>query len=354
MHELTRHQQDWIQGGIGTLGTLIKRHSLLFGTAAALAAMATFARYQTSRTERENPPTGRFTEVDGVRLHYLERGQGQALVLLHGNGTLAGDFELSGLLEGASRNHRVIAFDRPGYGYSDRPGRMQWNPLAQAHLLHQALQGLGIERPLIVAHSWATLVAIALALEYPQHVRGLVLLSGYYYPTPRLDVPMLSPPAIPLLGDLMRHTVSPLLGRLLWPAMVRKQFSPADTPARFREAYPVWMSKRPSQIRANAEESAMMLPSVIGLGARYRDLTVPVIIMAGAGDLHALPGLHSERLHRDVPHSELQLVPGVGHMIHYSAPREILSAIDRLKSEVPAHPVGQPEQPGGETVASGP
>lgn len=92
------------------------------------------------------------------------------------------------------------------------------------------------------------MVAIALALEQPDYVRSLLLLSGYYYPTPRIDVPLFSPPA--LYDFAFSGTVD------LWPIMVRKLFSPAETPMRFKKEYLAWMGLHPSQIRASAEEMA--------------------------------------------------------------------------------------------------
>lgn len=318
-----------------------RRAPLLLGAGVALTAMAMFVQYRTRQAEQENPPNGKFIEVNGVRLHYVDRGQGQPLVLLHGNGTMAQDFDISGLLDLASDKYRVIAFDRPGYGYSERPRTTIWDPVAQAHLLYQALQSLGIEQPVIVGHSWGTMVAVALGLEYPEHVRSLVLLSGYYYPTMRLDVRLLSPPAIPLIGDLMRYTVSPLIGRMIWPAMVRKIFGPAKTTARFKNEFPVWMALRPSQLRASAAEAGLMIPSADKLSARYRELQMPVVIMAGTSDLHVISKLHSERLHKELPQSELILVPKVGHMIQHLVPQKILSAIYKATLAIPPKHVVQ-------------
>jgi hypothetical protein len=92
--------------------------SLAVAAAAGLALCAAFVRHQTRRAERAFPPDGRFVTVDGVRLRYLEWGDGPPLVLLHGNGMLADDFDISGVAAEAARRYRVIAFDRPGYGYS--------------------------------------------------------------------------------------------------------------------------------------------------------------------------------------------------------------------------------------------
>lgn len=298
-------------------------------TAAVLAATALIVRQQARKAERDNPPVGRFLDMDGVRLHYVEWGQGQPLVLLHGNGSLIQDFAVSGLMDLAASRYRVIAFDRPGYGYSDRPRNIRWTPEAQAALLHQALQRLGVERPIVVGHSWGTLVALALALDYPTDVESLVLLSGYYFPTARLDVALLSPPALPILGDILRYTVSPLLSAVLWPGIRRKLFTPAAVPAHFA-AFPVRMVLRPWQLRASAEESALMIPAAKTLSRRYGELTLPVMIMAGADDQIADVGRQSMRLHQALPQSQLRLVPGVGHMVHQNAPDQVMAAIDAV------------------------
>jgi pimeloyl-ACP methyl ester carboxylesterase len=301
--------------------------------AAALAASFLYVRAKTRQAEEANPPDGKFVDVDGVRLHYREYGQGPALVLLHGNGILAHDFDVSGLTERAATHYRVIAFDRPGFGHSERPRSTIWTPLAQARLLHAALQRIGVDKPIVLGHSWGTLVALSMALEFPDTVRGLVLLSGYYYPSLRLDSPMSSPPAIPIIGDVLRFTVAPLLGRLMWPLLAKAIFSPVRVPERFRRL-PVWMMLRPSQLRASAAESALMVPSAMLLRKRYPELAMPVTIIAGTGDLIANVRHNAQQLHDAIAHSELRLQPDIGHMVHYSRPDEIVAAIDALHASL--------------------
>ena len=308
--------------------TAKKPFPIFWGVSLAMAAMAAAVQYKTKQVQRENPPKGKFIDVDGVRLHYLDKGEGEPLVLLHGNGTMAEDYVISTVFEHAAKNYRVIVFDRPGYGYSERPAGQIWSATAQAQLLHKALAQLNIERPIIVGHSWGTLVALSMALEQPSQVRSLVLLSGYYYPMPRLDVVLAAPMAIPLIGHLLRYTVSPLMGRMLWPLAVRKLFLPSEQPSRFKAKFPVWMALRPSQLRANAGDGALMVPEAARLTERYRELRLPIVIMAGSGDLLAIPKLHSERLHDEIKHSKLIMTHGDGHMIHQLAPHEVLKAID--------------------------
>ena len=203
-----------------------------------------------------NPPIGQFLDINGVRLHYVVSGNPDALtlVMLHGNGTLLQDFSISGLAAAASNSFRVICFDRPGFGHSSRPRAVIWSPERQAELLCAALARLGIERALVLGHSWGALVALAMARHNSERVRGLVLISGYYFPTWRFDVWFASAAAIPLVGDALRYTISPISTWLALPVFAKKSFAPRPVPDIVKTQYPRLMLIRPSQLRAVAED----------------------------------------------------------------------------------------------------
>lgn len=299
----------------------------LLGSAAALGASALYAASRTREAERRTPPIGAFITVDGVRLHYVERGRGEALVLIHGNGTMIQDFLSSGIVDDLAERFRVIVLDRPGYGYSDRP-RGVWTPRAHATLYQKALRQLGVTQAVVLGHSWGALVAVALALQAPHLVRSLVLASGYYYPTLRADAALASPSAIPIIGDVLRHTVSPVVGRALLPAMIKGMFAPGAIPERFDREFPTDMMLRPLQLRASAEDAAMMTPVTVELQRHYCELELPVAIIAGGGDQIADVGRQSQRLHDELPNSTLIVVPGMGHMIHHLAPERVVEAVE--------------------------
>lgn len=295
--------------------------------AVGLAASALLIRAKTRAVEADFAPMGQFIEVDGVRLHYVVRGEGEPLVLLHGNGSNVLDLECSGLLDRAAERYQVIAFDRPGFGYSSRPRSTVWTPEAQARLLHKALRLLGVRRPVIAAHSLGTQVALQMALLHPEDVRSLALISGYYYPSMRLDAVLGSVVALPVVGDLLRYTLSPWLERALWRAMSRVLFAPSPVTESFK-AYPPWMSLRPLALRAKSAEMALGLLGAARMKGEYGDVQVPVVIMAGTDDRYVNTGWNSVRLHRELPGSELTLAPGAGHMVHHIVPEEVMAAID--------------------------
>jgi pimeloyl-ACP methyl ester carboxylesterase len=328
--------------------------------AAAVAGMALWNTYRARKVKREHPPRGRFVPVEGAQLHYLEKGGGRPVVFLHGNVVTAEDFDLSGLLDLASeRQCHVVAFDRPGFGYSDRPRGAMWTPARQADLFRQAFARLGIERPVVVGHSLGTLIALALALDDPDAVSGLVLLSGYYRPTLRADVPLFSLLSIPVIGDLIRYTFAPLFGTALLPLAAKGMFAPLPVPERFAKGFPHGMPIRPSQIRAEAQDTATMVSAVAAMQRRYRELRMPVVIMAGTMDRIVDHRKHAVRLHQEIAHSALRLVPGVGHMLHYAVPEQVVDAIEASFNNptTPRSAAGKIELPQSaslEIVASGP
>ncbi|MDQ6621813.1 MAG: alpha/beta hydrolase [Pseudomonadota bacterium] len=304
-----------------------RRKATLGGAAVALGALAIWVADRARRAELSHPPRGALLTVDGVRLHYLERGQGTPVVLLHGNVVHAEDFVVSGLIDRLAAQHRVIAFDRPGFGHSARPRDRLWTAAAQAALLDRALAQLGVEHAVVLGHSWGTLVALELALRAYTRVRKLVLVSGYYFPTARADVVLAAPPAIPVVGDVMRYTLSPVFARVMLKKTIQAMFTPQVVPADFLPVLGRELLVRPSQIRANAEDAAFMIPAAARLRKRYGELKTPTTIFAGETDPVVDPERHARRLHTELSNSELHVLPGVGHMLHHAAPGAVVAAV---------------------------
>jgi pimeloyl-ACP methyl ester carboxylesterase len=282
--------------------------------------------------ERKNPPIGLFIDCDGVRLHYIERGDPSlpCVVLFHGNGTMIQDLVLSGLVDRLANDYRVICFDRPGFGYSQRPRTRIWTATTQANLFAKALSQLSVHNPVVLGHSWGTLVAIALALQSDNNVKGIVLASGYYFPTLRMDFWLMSGPAMPLVGDLMRYTISPIVSWAIMPKVIRTLFAPRAVPPEFKNEFPISLSLRPKQLRASAEESAFLIPVATQLQHQYPGIRCPVRIVHGMGD-RLIEADQSRRLHKALSRSSLlHLVGDAGHMVTYADMPEIANAVEAL------------------------
>lgn len=275
-------------------------------------------------------PRGRYVLVDGLRVHVLVRGRGRSVVLIHGNGTMAEDFAICGLIDRLAERYRVIAIDRPGFGRTDRPRHRIWTASAQAALLHRVLESLKAERPLLVGHSWGTLVALAMAFEPGRELRGLVLLSGYYFPEQRADVSLAGPLALPGLGDAARALVPASVNRALAAQSFQRVFRPQPVPARFAAAFPIETATGATQLRAVTEDAATMNAAAGWLQCGYHRLSLPVAIVTGSADNIVNAATQSMRLHGVLPHSTLKVLPGHGHMIHYGARATVERVIDAM------------------------
>ncbi|MFN4091114.1 MAG: alpha/beta fold hydrolase, partial [Alphaproteobacteria bacterium] len=130
------------------------------------------------------------------------------------------------------------------------------------------------------------------------------------------------------VGDIVRYSISPILSRIIWPLIMRKLFGPQAVPEKFA-GFPKALAVRPSQIRASAAESALMIPNAFRGQGSYADLKMPVAIIAGADDRLVDPEAQSARLHRDIPHSSFDRVAETGHMVHQTATAAVMAAIDK-------------------------
>jgi pimeloyl-ACP methyl ester carboxylesterase len=209
-----------------------------------------------------------------------------------------------------------------------------WTADQQAELLYKALLQLNVARPVLVGHSRGSIVALALAVRHKEFAAGLVLVSGYYFWTARPDVLLAALSALPILGAVLRYTISPLLGWIQMPLIKRGMFSPTPVPDRFEREFSTAMALRPSQIRAAAMDGGQMISSTLAMRDQYKLLTLPVTIIAGAGDRVVFKRM-SERLAAAVAHSTLHIIEGAGHMAHYFAPLEVAHAVEVIDAGSP-------------------
>lgn len=124
------------------------------------------------------PVDATFMEVDGVRLRYLDEGQGAPVVLIHGFASAIENW--TAVIPKLRERHRVIALDLKGFGWSDRP-EGDYSPEAEARLVLGLMDRLHVDRAAVVAHSWGSSVALALALQAPERVSRLALYDAWVY-----------------------------------------------------------------------------------------------------------------------------------------------------------------------------
>jgi pimeloyl-ACP methyl ester carboxylesterase len=296
----------------------------LMGLAIVIAGSATIvALLRRPASQQSSPaPDRNLVYVEQTHLHVIDRGEGRPVVVLQGDDGDASDF-MAPLLARVAYDFRTLLIDRPGCGGSER-ARHDITLDTQTRVIRLALRELGAEQPLLVAHSWSAVAALALALRYPEDFAGLVLINPLCFADASIRATDPQLRVVSRLGSL----VAPMVGRTAHDAALRAKFSPEPVPfaealVPLREAAAV---RRPSERRRLARNTAS-LRSAAGLVTRYGDIEMPVVIVVGDGDRVASPSRHGYRLHNQVHHSHLVVLPRAGHMIHLTRPDSVMETI---------------------------
>jgi len=312
--------------------------SLLAGLLIIVLAGAAFTQVYGSLIAHRFPPTGRFIEVEGCRLHYRDiRPEGAphgTIVILHGASSNLAESML-GLGSHLAQRHRVVVFDRPGHGWSERGrGLAEAAPARQAALIAGALRGLDVRNAVVVGHSWAGAVVPHLALDHRDVTGAIVVLSGVTTPWPGGTIGWYRRFIASWAGWLWMRTLAVPATLVLRPWMKRKTFSPQEPPQDIlREGF-IPLAFRPRAYEANMQDFAVMYDAVAEQSPRYGEIRVPACVVAGECDEIVWTDLHSRSFARAVPGAELIVLPGIGHMPQYADRGTVLAAIEALAERI--------------------
>ncbi len=305
---------------------------LLAGGTAALGGCAALVGHRAAEreaaAEARYPPVGRLVEVAGHQVHVHVEGSGPDLVLIHGaSGNLRDfTFDLAGRL---AEDYRVIAFDRPGLGWSDPLPEGTIGPVEQADHLRAAAAALDVRNPIVVGHSYGGALTLAWGLRAPAETAALVILAGVSHPW---EGPLSLTQTLPAT-TLGRLVVNPLVaafaGRGSIVNTLESVFHPQPVPEGYAEHVGAGLSLRRGSLRRNAEQLAGLKPHLAAMAPRYPHLPMPVEIVHGTADRTVGLSIHAERLVADVPQAVLTRLDGIGHMPHHAAPDAVIAAIHR-------------------------
>jgi pimeloyl-ACP methyl ester carboxylesterase len=285
------------------------------------------ARHE-ARAVAEYAPLGQFVTVDANQLHVLQTGEGPDIVLIHGASGNMRDFTID-LVPRLAERYRVTVVDRPGLGHSDRLDRDGATIFEQADVLVRAVAQLGVERPLVLGHSYGGAVALAWATRHPEATAGLVLLAAASNPwdTPLstyyrvLSSPLGQAAAVPLLTAWVPdHVVTDTIASI---------FAPQPTPEGYADYIGAGLTLQRRALRENALQRAGILEEVTQMVPDYEKIAMPVEILHGDADTIVWLAIHSEPLARQIEDANLVVMEGVGHSPHHAEPEAVIAAIDR-------------------------
>lgn len=278
------------------------------------------------RSPSPGPLERRFARgADGHAVAYVEAGSGPDLVLVHGMLMTLEDMRL-GPMDALGRHFRVIAVDRPGHGASGRVRLTDASPWRQAAILRGALRAIGVDRPILVGHSFGGALALCYAMQFPDAVEAVVALAPICFPEPRLEHLLFGPRALPGAGELLAGALGATTDAGLMPLLWRAMFLPQAMPPRVAAEFPFAWARRPEGMIANGEDAAALWTSLTRSAMSYAACRVPVRILGGGADIVVNNLLHGQGAAALMPKATFELLPGLGHMLHHGAIDAVVAA----------------------------
>lgn len=307
----------------------------VLGAALLLLVLATVGlivatRSIAARAERLVPASGKFVDIEGNRIHYVESGEGSPIVFLHGLGGQLHQFRHP-LFGRMGPGCRLIALDRPGSGYSTRARGATGRLPEQADLVRRFIETLGLERPLVVGHSLGGAVALTLAVEHPDAISGLALLAPLTHQEPDLSEKSGSLYIVsPLRRWIMANTLAVPTSLRYAKQTLDFVFGPQATPNDYMVEGGGWCGLRPGHFHATSTDLVAIERDLGRIEQRYGEIAIPAGILFGTADRVLAIDVHGRPMAKKVASLDFEAVDGLGHMLQFVDAERVAAFIERI------------------------
>jgi haloalkane dehalogenase len=275
------------------------------------------------------PFESRWFESDGIRIHYVDEGAGQPIVMCHGNPTWS--FLYRKVILRLRDRFRCVAMDYPGFGLSDRPEHYGYTPAEHAEIVGKLVDRLTLDNFIVMGQDWGGPIGMWVAAERADRVHGLGFMNTWFWPAdhPGMQVfsrVMSSPPlqwAIVKRNFFVERIVPRAMSRTLSPAEMDHYRGPQARPEVRRG-----VAEFPRQILASRpwlQRLAERAPHAL------RDK--PVLLVWGMKDPAFGSQAIIDRWKTYFPAAQIVILPHAGHYIQEDAPDEIAAAVRRRFGE---------------------
>lgn len=309
----------------------------LLGLIVVVVVLVQFLALKRDRDAAANyPPTGQLIDVDGVKVHAVQMGQGPDLVLLHGASGNTRDYTFA-FADLLADRYRITLLDRPGMGWTEQmdPAHARAfstahaSPRDQARLLKAATDQLGVTQPIVVGHSFGGIVGYAWALEFDD-LAGVVSIAGVANPWPGELGWTYRVNGAAWGGGLVVPVLSAFVPKSYIETTLASIFEPQSAPEGYLDHVGPTLSLRRHSMRANARQVNWLRPYVVEMAAQYGQIKVPVEIVHGDADTIVPLAVHSALVPGQIEGANVTVLPGIGHMPQHTNPDAVIAAIDRV------------------------
>lgn len=288
------------------------------------------------------PFQGSYLDLGGNRLHYLDEGSGEPLVMLHGNPTWS--FYYRNLVTSVSDRYRAIVPDHIGCGKSDKPDRDSYPYTLKQRVadLEALLESLEIKDSItLVLHDWGGMIGMAYATLHPEKIKRIVILNTGAFPLPKTK----SLPCslwfcrTPLLGPLLVQGANAFSRAAVRWCATRKPLTP-DIRQGYLAPYDTWKNRiavlrfvQDIPLRPG-DEGYDLVQRVEENMAQFRK--IPTVICWGENDFvfdHHFLKQWTEHL----PEAQVHRFPEAGHFVMEDARDEVIEIVNQFLKNNPLH-----------------
>ncbi len=301
---------------------------------APIAAAIGYSSYKAWQFEHAYPNIGELTDIGGYRLNAVhvprpDTADLPPLVFIHGaSGNLLD--QMGAFRQPLEGRAEMLFVDRPGHGYSDRGGDENALPSGQADAIARLMEKRGIEKAIIIGHSFGGAIAAAFGVRHPDKTAGLLFLAPASHPWPGGIDWYYHVASAHIIGWLFNHVVVVPLGLQRLEQGTLNVFHPNPRPSDYVAKTGPSLVLRPRAFYNNATDLKRLHKYLVANARHYAEIDAPTVIITGDRDEIVWEHLHSRGLARDIKGSELITVKGVGHKPDYLATDVAIAALEEI------------------------
>ena len=274
------------------------------------------------------PFTSLYFDLNPYKLHYLDEGEGEVLLFLHGNPTWS--FYYRSLIQNFQGRYRCVAPDHIGCGFSDKPQDYSYTLTTHIDNLEKLVGFLGLKNITLVVHDWGGAIGMGLAVRKPELIKRLVLFNTASFLS--MDIPLrIGLCRMPLLGTILIRYLNLFVRGVLRFGLKRRERLTQNVRAGYLAPYDTFENRIANLKFVQDIPMEQAVPSYSVIQSIERNLkqfdVYPILIIWGSEDF-CFNVKFLNKWREIFPRAEVREVYNAGHLVVEDASDEIIPWIE--------------------------